>query len=377
MAPTPTEDEIFREALKCLSRHFYRPELLKEAGLSGTKMARHTGNSISDALARLGSSHTIRFTADQIAYYEALAIYASAVSPRKKLRELFPPNGIVTYDGIGVRTLSLNGRVFVTAAYHSGPAERAGIVQGDEIISIDDSIYSEINSFAGKAGCPVLVLMRSQPDGPERSITVIPERIEPNDMFEKALSNSVRSFKENERTIGYIRVWSYAGERYHHLVQTELSTGKLAEAHALILDLRGGWGGASPDFVNLYCGSAPNMVYVDRSGARRFASYRWGRPVIVLIDGNTRSGKEVLAFGLQRAGATLVGQPTAGAVLGAKTFLLSDGSLLAVATHDVLVDGERLEGRGLQPDIFVPFSLPLSEGRDPTLRAAIDAAMRT
>jgi carboxyl-terminal processing protease len=370
-----SDNQIFPEVVKCLARHFYRPELLERLEVSRAT-AMPAASSISDALARLGSSHTIRLTPDQTAYYEVLAIYAPAVSARKKLRELFPPEGRITYEGIGIRTTSLEGKIFVTAIYHSGPAERAGIVQGDEIINVDGSRFAEIKSFGAKAGRPVHVMVRSQRDGPERSIATVPDCIEPNGLFEKALSSSVRLFHEKNRTIGYIRPWSYAGERYHRLVETELSLGRLTDAHALVLDLRGGWGGASPDFVNLYSGSAPSMVYLDRRGTRRVASYRWGRPVVVLIDENTRSGKEVLAYGLQRAGATLVGQPTAGAVLGGKAFLLSDGSLLVVATHDVLVEGERLEGRPLRPDLFVPFYLPYSQGDDPILRAAIDAASR-
>ncbi|WP_083846272.1 S41 family peptidase [Sinorhizobium sojae] len=67
------------------------------------------------------------------------------------------------------------------------------------------------------------------------------------------------------------------------------------------------------------------------------------KPVILLVDGTTRSGNEVLAFALQRYGATVVGNRTAGAVVAARPFLLSDQSLLLVATHRVEVDGTDLE----------------------------------
>src|SRR5262249_2459156 len=59
------------------------------------------------------------------------------------------------------------------------------------------------------------------------------------------------------------------------------------------LDLRGGWGGAAPDYVSLFAGAIPVMTFIDRTGAERLASFQWRRPVVIAIDEATRSGKEV------------------------------------------------------------------------------------
>jgi carboxyl-terminal processing protease len=67
----------------------------------------------------------------------------------------------------------------------------------------------------------------------------------------------------------------------------------------------------------------------------------------------------------------VVGSRTAGALLAGRGFLLSDGSLLVLAVSDVRVEGVRLEGRGVAPDIEVPFRLPYAAGRDPQLEAAL------
>jgi carboxyl-terminal processing protease len=89
-----------------------------------------------------------------------------------------------------------------------------------------------------------------------------------------------------------------------------------------------------------------------------------------------RSGKEVVARALQRhRRAVLVGERTAGAVLGGQPFLLSDGSLLFLAVQGVLVDGETLEGIGVAPDVAVAADLPYAEGRDPQLERALDTAV--
>jgi carboxyl-terminal processing protease len=55
---------------------------------------------------------------------------------------------------------------------------------------------------------------------------------------------------------------------------------------------------------------------------------------------------------------------------------LRDGSLLMIAVADVQVDGERLEGIGVEPDLAVPRDLPYSAGRDPQLEAALTEAAR-
>ena len=62
-------------------------------------------------------------------------------------------------------------------------------------------------------------------------------------------------------------------------------------------------------------------------------------------------------------------------MLAGRPFVLSDGSLLYLAVADVLVDGERLEGVGVAPDIEVARDLPFSNGKDPQKDAAFDALL--
>ena len=70
-----------------------------------------------------------------------------------------------------------------------------------------------------------------------------------------------------------------------------------------------------------------------------------------------------------------MGITTAGAVVGGRPFLLSDGSHLYLAVQDVLVDGERLEGVGVTPDVEVEFSIPYANGADPQLEKALDVLL--
>ena len=176
-----------------------------------------------------------------------------------------------------------------------------------------------------------------------------------------------------------MHVWSYAGEQYHAELEQELLFGRLKDADALVLDLREGWGGASPSYLNIFTPRTVSVTALARNRARRTFTSGWSKPVVMLVNGNTRSGKELLAYGFRRHGIGLVvGSRTAGAVVQGYLSAMDDGSLLYLAVGDVLVDGDhRLEGVGVTPDIEVPFSLPYAQGADPQKERAIAAALVT
>jgi carboxyl-terminal processing protease len=117
---------------------------------------------------------------------------------------------------------------------------------------------------------------------------------------------------------------------------------------------------------------------VERQGKLTVTNVKWRKPVAMLVNRGTRSGKEILAYGFKKYGmGEVIGTRTTGAVLAARAFLLSDGSLLLLAVNDVLVDGQRLEGVGVTPTIEVPFSLEYAQGKDPQLERAIALLSRS
>lgn len=98
-----------------------------------------------------------------------------------------------------------------------------------------------------------------------------------------------------------------------------------------------------------------------------------GRPMAVLVGPGTQSAAEVCAEALRHHGvARLVGSRTAGQVLAATTYTLSDGGRLHVATHNfIAASGRRLEQNGVEPDILVRESLKdLRTGHDVVAEAA-------
>jgi carboxyl-terminal processing protease len=186
-----------------------------------------------------------------------------------------------------------------------------------------------------------------------------------------------RIIESGGRRIGYVHVWCYAGYAYQRALEVLLSQGALKDADALIWDLRDGWGGAQPDYLDLFNARAPTMQVTDRSGNSEFVNVKWRKPVAMLINGGTRSGKEVLAYGFKKYQlGELIGTRTEGAVLAATAFLIGSG-LLLLAVEDVRIDGERLEGVGVTPTIEVKAEAASAGSDDPQLSRAVAVLSRT
>ena len=96
------------------------------------------------------------------------------------------------------------------------------------------------------------------------------------------------------------------------------------------------------DYLDLFNARAPAMQVGDRDGRIQFDNVKWRRPVVMLVNERTRSGKEVLAYGFEKYRlGEVIGSRTSGAVLAARAFLMRNGDLLLLAVDDVRVDGER------------------------------------
>jgi carboxyl-terminal processing protease len=190
-------------------------------------------------------------------------------------------------------------------------------------------------------------------------------------------------------SIGYLRLASFPND-----IQEELAwaVSDVGGHPALVLDLRGNPGGLI-DAVDATAGIflPPGTLVVSGAGRfhvfgrRRFeasddAHTRYAGRLAVLVDGNSESGAEALASALQiYRRAVIVGEPTARHVLGVEVEeRLADGGLLRVATLDMRdANGELLEGKGVTPTIRVRrTAADIALGRDPQLRAAIDALSR-
>jgi carboxyl-terminal processing protease len=371
---------VFDEAWRLVRDNFYDRTL---KGLDWDKVgeehrrdylaartARERSRAVNALLAELHSSHMLHTTPADPAYYQLTDIFSFGL--RHDLPRHFP-GGEVSYPGVGIFTYESEGKTFVSGILAGLPGDEGGLEVGDEIVSVDGAPFEPVDSFRHKTGRKVEIVVRRERGGPEIALRLTPEQIRPAKAFETAIREGARIIEAGGRRIGYIRVWSYAGHRYQDILEEELATGKLKDADALVWDLRDGWGGARPHYLDLFNGRGPDMIMTERNGEVSVASFKWRKPVALLVNGGTRSGKEVLAYGFKKYGyGEVIGTRTAGALLAGRAFLLSDGSFLMVAVNDVTIDGERLEAKGVEPTIEVPFDLPYSAGRDPQLDKAVE-----
>jgi carboxyl-terminal processing protease len=330
---------------------------------------------INQMLSELKTSHTHFYTQQEPAYYQLLGIFNRG-SFRKELQKIFP-NGKLDYTGIGIFTKDINGKTFISGILEGTPAARAGLKVGDEVIAVDGKAYQPIQSFLDKAEQEVKVSIQESPDPKSRKdVTVIPKKLNPDTLFLEAMRQSIKIIERNSKKIGYVHIWSYAGDQYQQLLVEEIGYGKLKDTEGLILDLRDGWGGAEPNYLNIFNKQVPGLTQMARDGVKRTIDLQWKKPVVMVVNNGSRSGKEILAYGFKKYGlGKLIGTKTAGAVVGGSPFLLEDDNLLYLAVVDVWIDGERLEGKGVIPDIEVPFPLEYAQGKDPQFNKAVDVLL--
>lgn len=392
--PAPVSpEEVFLEAWQVTRREFYDPrmhgvdwdavrdELLPKARAASSDV--ELSAVINEALSRLKASHTAHYHRGQREYYEILDVFNPEGVPRRSGSRLRP--GPVEYVGIGLAARVIDGRVFAADVYDGGPAAEAGIFAGDELVGVRDGAWSDIEAFREREGQETTVKIRRRENGKVVSMSVTPRRIRPHELFADSIAKSARLIEKDGKAVAYVRVRSYAGVMYQDALKEVLET-KFAKARTeheglpLVFDIRGGWGGAQPRYLEVFNSTVPRTVVRHRDGTVIDQRQAWNpkeNPVAMLADGGSRSGKEILAYGFKKAHVgTLIGERTAGAVLAGTLRPLADGSILYIAVADVQVEGERIESVGVEPDVTVKRNLPYSAGEDAQIDAAVDLLLK-
>ena len=359
-------DGLGQEIVKIVRENFYDPKAgaawaaahdrYAAAAASPDEFVRKTR----DALAELKASHTGYYTSADPRYYGLLSIFKETLKA-----------GPAEVESIGA---DFTDDGFTRVVFPGGPAEKAGLKRGDRVLTADGGPFRPVLSLKGKAGRRVTLKIERSAGAAPMEILVTPRRIDPSQEWLEAQESGSQLIERNGATVAYAPLFSCAGERYMEALQDAIG-GKLGDARALVLDFRDGWGGCNPDFVNVFNDAVPALTFIGRDGKQQRFDPQWRKPVYILINGGTRSGKEVVSHALREQGrATLIGTRTAGALLGGRCFLLSDRSLLYLAVSDFLVNGNRLEGVGVSPDVEVPDNLEYAAGADPQLDEALDLA---
>jgi carboxyl-terminal processing protease len=255
------------------------------------------------------------------------------------------------------------------------PADRAGIHEGDRVITIDGVKTLDADPKASKAAesgdrrARRLGALLRGPAGTRLDLSI--QAVAGGATARKVLVRELVKVPTVEwmvlpPRVGYvsIRRFQEATSADVEAALREIKTKIGAAPGALLLDLRGNPGGLYDQGVrvaDLFLDEGLIVKVVSRGGrhvetevAQEAGTWK-GFPMIVIVDQGSASAAEIVAGALQDHGrATVLGLPTYGKG-SVQTFLdLADGSGLKLTTaRYVTPSGRSLEGTGIQPDIVV------------------------
>lgn len=294
---------------------------------------------------------------------------------------------------IGALIRTIDGKSVVADVWIGTDAEVKGLKPGDTILSSAKELDGTWGSYAN----PKVLTCA----GEQKSLKI---RREDYGWPPERPSVRWQVFKPNPTLkIGYMHIQHFEDDVAPGVDQAMT---ELADTSALIIDVRNNSGGnasyirlisyltAKPHFVLALLsrpflnefGNAPAQLdeqtlkrlpkvtgayttdriiaaFRDHNGGAAFytedvSSKQYHGKIIVLVNQETASAAEGFAAIMKREpNVTIIGQPTAGAVVGAEPFPIPGGWTLAVPTHSAwLADGERYRDDKTTPNIFLPLT---------------------
>jgi carboxyl-terminal processing protease len=271
------------------------------------------------------------------------------------------------YTGVGLDLRLREGRIVVVEPLAGAPAERAGILPGDVVISVDEvavdasNIETTIDRMRGASGTPVtLGMMRDGEFGPLRFVLERTE-IQVQTVHGSYLGDGY----------AYVRLSGFADSTAADLDRAAQAMRQEAgrELEGLVLDLRDNPGGVLESAVqvaDLFLDDGLIVRGNGRARQARFAEYAHPGaslehvPLAVLINSGSASASEIVAGALQdHSRGRLVGERTYGKGSVQSVLPLGGGNAIKLTTSRYLTpSGRSINETGIEPDFAIADSAP-------------------
>ena len=241
-----------------------------------------------------------------------------------------------SFSGIGVSFNLQTDTILVISVIPGGPSEKAGLLAGDRIITINDSLFAGNNSSQGK----IMKTLR----GAKNSVVKLGiKRSTSQDLLYFNVTrgdvpvNSVDVAYVVREGVGYIKVNKFARTTYNEFI-TAIAKLKQQNCKSFIIVLRGNTGGymdAAINMINEFMANGRLIVYTEGKAFPRNDVYANGTgtcqdaPIVVLTDEFSGSASEIFAGAIQdNDRGLIIGRRTYGKGLVQSQIPLSDGSAL-------------------------------------------------
>ena len=241
-----------------------------------------------------------------------------------------------SFSGIGIQYNMVSDTLYVIQTTPNGPSERAGILAGDKVVEVNDTVIAGVkmtrtdimSRLRGKKGSQVKVgIVR-------RGINRLLEfNLVRDDISTETVDAAYMIDKKN----GYIRITSF-GAKTHNEFVAKLDSLRGLGMRNLVLDLQGNGGGflnAAVDIANEFLARESLVVYTEgrTTGRHDYMAQGGGRflkgNVAVLVDETSASAAEILAGAIQDWDrGVVVGRRSFGKGLVQRPFELFDGSMI-------------------------------------------------
>ena len=239
-----------------------------------------------------------------------------------------------SFEGIGVTFRIEKDTVTIISTIKGGPSEKVGILAGDRIVYVGDSLIAGVGINNNK-----VMKMLKGPRGTKVDVKIfrrgVPELLDFTITRDVIPTYSVDVAYMLDETTGYIKLEKFIATTHKEFVKAV----KKLQAQGmkkLIFDLRGNSGGYLVEAVDIADEFLPKgSLIVYTQGEHRDRQYIFARkkgmledtPVTILIDEGSASASEIVAGALQdNDRGTIIGRRSFGKGLVQEQFDLGDGA---------------------------------------------------